>query len=36
MHFLNGKAMPRRQFLQNLSATVALPYLDAMIPTGRG
>jgi len=36
MYFLTGKAMPRRQFLQGLSATVALPYLDAMIPTGRG
>ena len=35
MYFLTGKAMPRRQFLQGLSATVALPYLDAMIPTGR-
>ena len=36
MYFLCGKAMPRRQFLQGMSATVALPYLDAMIPTGRG
>jgi hypothetical protein len=27
--------MPRRQFLQGMSATIALPYLDAMIPTGR-
>ena len=36
MYFLTGKAMPRRQFLHGLSATVALPYLDAMIPTGRG
>ncbi len=35
MYFLSGKAMPRRQFLQGMSATVALPYLDAMIPTGR-
>jgi hypothetical protein len=35
MHFLTGKAMPRRQFLQGMSATIALPYLDAMIPTGR-
>ncbi|MCA0377441.1 MAG: DUF1552 domain-containing protein [Gemmatimonadetes bacterium] len=35
MQFLTGKAMPRRQFLQGLSATVALPYLDAMIPAGR-
>jgi len=35
MHFLTGQAMPRRQFLQGLSATIALPYLDAMVPTGR-
>ncbi|AMW06795.1 hypothetical protein GEMMAAP_11635 [Gemmatimonas phototrophica] len=28
--------MPRRHFLQGMSATIALPYLDAMIPTGRG
>jgi hypothetical protein len=35
MHFLTGHAMPRRQFLQGLSATIALPYLDAMVPTGR-
>ena len=31
MYFLSGKAMPRRQFLQGMSATIALPYLDAMI-----
>ena len=36
MHFLSGKSMPRRQFVQGLSATFALPYLDAMLPTGRG
>lgn len=36
MNFLTGKAMPRRQFLQGMSATIALPYLDAMIPVGRG
>lgn len=36
MYFLSGKAMPRRQFLQGMSASIALPYLDAMIPTGRG
>ncbi len=35
MQFLTGKAMPRRQFLQGMSAAIALPYLDAMIPTGR-
>ena len=36
MHFLSGKTIPRRQFVQGLSATFALPYLDAMLPTGRG
>lgn len=36
MHFLGGKAIPRRQFVQGMSATFALPYLDAMLPTGRG
>jgi len=36
MYFLTGKAMPRRQFMQGMSATIALPYLDAMIPVGRG
>ncbi len=36
MEFLSGKAIPRRRFLQSMSATVALPYLDAMLPTGRG
>ena len=36
MNFLTGKTIPRRQFVQSLSATFALPYLDAMLPTGRG
>src|SRR5688572_1008052 len=36
MHFLNGKPLPRRTFVQNLGATFALPLLDAMIPVGRG
>jgi hypothetical protein len=35
MHFLNGKPLPRRAFVQSLGATVALPFLDAMVPTGR-
>jgi uncharacterized protein DUF1552 len=35
MHFLTGKTIPRRTFLQGLGATVALPYLDAMAPSGR-
>jgi hypothetical protein len=37
MQFLSSsKAIPRRRFLQGLGATVALPYLDAMVPVGRG
>ncbi|MBI3789251.1 MAG: DUF1552 domain-containing protein [Gemmatimonadetes bacterium] len=36
MSFLTGKALPRRTFLQGMGATLALPYLDAMIPAGRG
>jgi hypothetical protein len=35
MQFLTGKAIPRRTFLQGLGASVALPYLDAMVPAGR-
>jgi hypothetical protein len=35
MHILSGKNIPRRAFLRGLSATVALPYLDAMVPAGR-
>ncbi len=35
MRFLAGKPLPRRTFLQSMGATVALPYLDAMIPVGR-
>ena len=36
MQYLSGKPLPRRSFVQGLSATIALPYLEAMIPTGRG
>ena len=36
MHFLTGKHLPRRTFLRGLGATVALPFLDAMVPAGRG
>jgi hypothetical protein len=32
MQILSGKAIPRRTFLRGLGATVALPYLDAMVP----
>ncbi len=35
MHFLSGKPLPRRTFVQSLGATFALPFLDAMIPVGR-
>jgi hypothetical protein len=36
MHFLTGKPLPRRTFVRSMGATVALPFLDAMIPVGRG
>ena len=32
MKFLTGKSIPRRTFLRGMGATVALPYLDAMVP----
>ena len=32
MHFLNGKPLPRRTFVQGMGATFALPFLDAMSP----
>ncbi|MBI1809748.1 MAG: DUF1552 domain-containing protein [Gemmatimonadetes bacterium] len=35
MHFLGGKALPRRTFLQAMSSTIALPMLDAMFPAGK-
>lgn len=34
MHFKTGKPLPRRTFLQGMGATVALPFLDAMVPAG--
>jgi hypothetical protein len=36
MEILTGKHLDRRTFLQGLGATVALPFLDAMVPSGRG
>jgi len=36
MHFLDGKPLPRRTFVQGMGATIALPFLDAMVPVGRG
>ncbi|SVD23617.1 uncharacterized protein METZ01_LOCUS376471, partial [marine metagenome] len=35
MTFLTGKRIERRVFLKGLGATVALPFLDAMMPSGR-
>jgi hypothetical protein len=35
MEFLSGKQLPRRTFLQGMGASVALPFLDAMVPAGR-
>lgn len=35
MHFLTGQALPRRAFLKSAGATLALPFLDAMVPAGR-
>ena len=32
MDFITGKHMPRRTFLRGVGATVALPFLDAMVP----
>jgi hypothetical protein len=36
MEFITGKHLPRRTFLRGMGATAALPFLDAMIPAGRG
>ena len=35
MEFITGKHMPRRTFLRGMGATVALPFLDAMVPARR-
>ncbi len=35
MNVLTGSAVPRRTFLRGVGASVALPFLDAMIPVGR-
>ncbi len=34
MDFITGKHLPRRTFLRGMGATVALPFLDAMVPAG--
>jgi hypothetical protein len=36
MDILTGRYIPRRTFLHGMGATVALPFLDAMVPGGRG
>ena len=35
MDYITGKYIPRRTFLRGMGATVALPFLDAMVPAGR-
>jgi hypothetical protein len=35
MHFLTGKHLSRRSFVHGMGASVALPFLDAMVPAGR-
>ena len=34
MSIITGKHIPRRTFLRGMGASVALPYLDAMVPAG--
>jgi hypothetical protein len=35
LNFITGKSLPRRTFLRGVGASVALPFLDAMVPAGR-
>lgn len=35
MEFITGRHIARRTFLRGMGATVALPFLDAMVPAGR-
>ena len=35
MTYITGKHIERRTFLRGMSASVALPFLDAMVPAGR-
>ena len=35
MEFITGKQIHRRTFLRGMGASVALPFLDAMVPAGR-
>jgi len=32
VHFITGKHLPRRTFLKAAGATVALPFLESMVP----
>ena len=36
MTFLTAKSLPRRTVLRGMGATIALPFLDAMLPALRG
>jgi hypothetical protein len=36
MQFITGKHLPRRTFLRGMGATMALPFLDAMVPAAKG
>ena len=35
MNYITGKHIERRSFLRGMGASVALPFLDAMVPAGR-
>jgi len=35
MNFITGRHLERRTFLQGMGASLALPFLDAMVPAGR-
>ena len=36
MNFITGRHLSRRTFIRGTGASVALPFLDAMVPAGRG
>jgi len=35
MNFITGKQLPRRTFLRGMGASMALPFLDALVPAAR-
>jgi hypothetical protein len=35
MNFITGNHLPRRTFLRGMGASMALPFLDAMVPAAR-